>query len=755
MEMVILSRRDPKSPPPKSMKKSNKSIIEHIPDFLDYCEIEKGLSSSTQESYHRYLKRFVEWLKINNKEALPPHELTAEDIWDYRLYLSRKYKHRGGNLKKITQNYYLIALRALLSYFSDKDIVSMPSDKIKLPRDARKEKTIKFLNLEQIEKLLLAPNTKNKIGLRDRAILEALFSTGLRVAELAALSRDQFANIENKKDLELSIVGKGDRPRTVYFSERALSWLKRYLATRKDKGKALFINYRGRKLFSRLTRRSIERIVKTYAIRAGVPIFTTPHTLRHCLHPSTRIVLSDKIISARDLFFRKASKTQTLDWEKLQFSDQEIRERSYHISPFFSIWADGSNLICSPNHRLFTLGSKGIEEIKAEDIKIGNYIMGVKKFDIEGQSFVGPRFARLLGYIFGDGIVDSRRRAVFLDDKNQNILKFYKNLVRELFLLNPVLKKHNGKNSWQLKIYNKELVEFILNIGFKPGSKARRVPKEMLSASLEELAEFIAGFYDAEGNRGRILLFSSSLDLLKDVQIGLLRFGIDSHINWRKRTVKLPQGRTYTHKFYTLHVLHRPDQLKFIRNIKTLKKRFLRIESGFDGEKLPVGKLLETIKQDTVRKKIVWIEKLRRNHSINYLGRYFNKLIPVRKTVKKIITQLEDSKYRSSFLETLKKIACADKIKWLRVKEKTRLPWGRYSSYDFGINHPQGNFITDGIISHNSFATDLLAKGVDLRTVQEFLGHKSILTTQIYTHITSKRLKDIHRKYHSGKKLKE
>jgi len=263
------------------MKKSDKPIIKHIPDFLDYCEIEKGLSNNTQKSYHRFLKKFVEWLKITGKENLKPHELTPEDIWNYRIFLSRKYKYRDKNLKKITQNYYLIALRALLSYFADRDIASLPKDKIKLPK-IKKEKTVKFLNLEQIEKLLLAPNTKTKIGLRDRAILEILFSTGLRIGELIALNKEQFANIKNKRDLELSIIGKGDRPRTVYFSERALSWLKKYLETRNDKAKALFIHYRSRKgVENRLTARSIQRIIKKYAILAGVPIFTTPHTIRH------------------------------------------------------------------------------------------------------------------------------------------------------------------------------------------------------------------------------------------------------------------------------------------------------------------------------------------------------------------------------------------------------------------------------------------------------------------------------------------
>lgn len=266
------------------MKKSDKSIIKHIPDFLDYCEVEKGLSDNTQKNYQRYLQKFVSWLKKTKKDNSLPHELTAEDIWAYRLYLSRFQDNKGKSLKKVTQNYYLIALRALLGYFTAKDIISLPADKIALPKAAIKEKTVKFLNLDQIEKLLLAPNTKKPAGLRDRAILESLFSTGLRIAELVALNREQFANIRDKKDLELGVIGKGGHPRTVYFSERALSWVKKYLETRRDKDKALFIHYRAREDSEpRLTARSIERIVKKYAILAGVPIFTTPHTLRHSM----------------------------------------------------------------------------------------------------------------------------------------------------------------------------------------------------------------------------------------------------------------------------------------------------------------------------------------------------------------------------------------------------------------------------------------------------------------------------------------
>ena len=266
------------------MKKSDKSIPKHIPDFLDYCEVEKGLSDKTQENYKRYLQKFLYWLKKKNKENLRPHGLTPDDIWAYRLFLSRFRDEKGKSLKRITQNYYLIALRALLSYFTAKDIVCLPADKIVLPRDARKERTIKFLNLEQIEKLLLAPNINTLIGLRDRAILEALFSTGLRIAELVALNQEQFVSIKKKKDLEIGIVGKGSHPRTVYFSERALSWIKEYLKGRKDREKALFIHYRSQKdAENRLTSRSIERVVKKYAILAGVPMFTTPHILRHSM----------------------------------------------------------------------------------------------------------------------------------------------------------------------------------------------------------------------------------------------------------------------------------------------------------------------------------------------------------------------------------------------------------------------------------------------------------------------------------------
>jgi site-specific recombinase XerD len=264
------------------MNSNQKPIREHIQDFLEYLDVEKGLSEKSQQTYARFLNKFSSWLKLNNLEGLTPEQLNEEHIRKYRFFLSKTLK-RGTKepIKKSTQNYYLIALRNLLNYFTERNIPSLSAEKIKLIK--QRERQIKFLDLQQVKRLLEAPETKTITGLRDRAILETLFSTGMRISELVNLDRNQFTNIENKKDLELGIVGKGGQPRTVYFSERALFWLKKYLKKRNDKEKALFINYKGPKnrIGKRLTARSIENLVKKYALLSGCPITTTPHVLRH------------------------------------------------------------------------------------------------------------------------------------------------------------------------------------------------------------------------------------------------------------------------------------------------------------------------------------------------------------------------------------------------------------------------------------------------------------------------------------------
>ena len=176
------------------MSSIQKPIIKYLIDFLEYLEIEKGLSSKTQENYSRFLNKFFSWLKENKLINLKPNQLDEKHIWKYRVFLS-KYVNpiSKKNLKKSTQNYYLIALRSMLGFFAEKKITSLPSSCIKLAKD-KTDKKVNFLKLEQIEKLLLATNIKTnnlKTKLRDRAILETLFSTGLRVAELVKLDYEQ------------------------------------------------------------------------------------------------------------------------------------------------------------------------------------------------------------------------------------------------------------------------------------------------------------------------------------------------------------------------------------------------------------------------------------------------------------------------------------------------------------------------------------------------------------------------------------
>ncbi len=263
----------------------NKVLINYLIDFLDFLEIEKGLSSKTQENYTRFLRKFFTWLKETKQDKIKPAALTPEHIWQYKVYLSRHADPKTKKtLKKTTQNYYLIALRSLLEFFVEKDIPSLPPSKVKLAKD-KADKEIKFLTLNQLSRLLEAPAGNNIIGLRDRALLETLFSTGLRVAELAALNCDQLRIKEDTQDIETAVIGKGSKIRTVYFSVRAVKALRAYLNERKDFDNALFINYRRgsakTNVSRRLTVKSIEDIVKKYVIMAGLPVMATPHTLRH------------------------------------------------------------------------------------------------------------------------------------------------------------------------------------------------------------------------------------------------------------------------------------------------------------------------------------------------------------------------------------------------------------------------------------------------------------------------------------------
>lgn len=261
------------------MKKSDKAIRDHIFDFLEYCEIKKGMAVNSIKNYDNFLKAFVEWLEKNKLHNLPPHKLSAKHINDYQIFLTEKRDKNDNRIKKTSQNYYLVALRSLMQYFVSNDIGSFDPVKIKLPKLTAHDKAIKILNSGQIKRLFDMPDVSKPDGLRDRAILEALFSTGLRVSELTSLNINQFKSPK----MDVSISGKGGKVRHINFSKRALGWLFKYIKVRKDMYTPLFINYRkdDNDDEHRLTARSVERLVRKYTTMAGLPVEATPHTLRH------------------------------------------------------------------------------------------------------------------------------------------------------------------------------------------------------------------------------------------------------------------------------------------------------------------------------------------------------------------------------------------------------------------------------------------------------------------------------------------
>ncbi|RJQ36573.1 hypothetical protein C4559_04885 [Candidatus Microgenomates bacterium] len=256
------------------------SLPELIDQFLEYLEIERNCSKLTIRDYRHYLKTFHEWLSstLPNKNV---GDLDLAIIRKYRVYLANRADEKGMTLKRVTQNYYVIALRSFLRFLIKNDHKTLEPSKIDLPKT--ESRSLKFLEKEQVDRIVTSIDTSKEEGIRDRAIFELLFSTGLRVSELVKLNHGNI-NLERR---EFGVIGKGGRARVVFISDRASEWVKRYMSERKDIYKPLFIRYSGKIIEDnggekmRLTPRSIERIVKKYVRIAKIPVDATVHTLRH------------------------------------------------------------------------------------------------------------------------------------------------------------------------------------------------------------------------------------------------------------------------------------------------------------------------------------------------------------------------------------------------------------------------------------------------------------------------------------------
>jgi len=248
---------------------------ELILDYVEHLEVEGGRSAKTAENYRLYLERFVEF------GDLPVSKITSEVVRKYRLWLNRYKNDNNETLATITQGYHLIALRGFLGYLSKREIPSLSPDKIELPKISRKQVT--FLHFDEINRLLAGIDITTEVGLRDRAIIELLFSSGLRVSELVSLNRDHV----NTKRREFMVRGKGQKDRPVFIGEIAASHVQEYLTSRLDNLPPLFLSYSRNNLsnttggYRRLTARSIQRIVSQYARLAGITKHVSPHTMRH------------------------------------------------------------------------------------------------------------------------------------------------------------------------------------------------------------------------------------------------------------------------------------------------------------------------------------------------------------------------------------------------------------------------------------------------------------------------------------------
>ena len=246
-------------------------------DFLEYLEIEQNRSQKTIANYDHYLQRLLDFAG----DDITVQQVDAEMIRKWRLWLNRLGTNTSDELGKSTLNYHLIALRSFLKFCAKRNLTAMTADKIELARTKRKQVT--FLTEEELERMFDQPDLSTIQGLRDRAILELLFSSGLRVSELTGLDRDHI----NLKRREFTVRGKGQKDRPIFISEAAAYWVQKYMDKRQDNTKPLFIRYSGVKEvdrsgnFTRLTPRSVQRGVAKYALMAGITKRVSPHTMRH------------------------------------------------------------------------------------------------------------------------------------------------------------------------------------------------------------------------------------------------------------------------------------------------------------------------------------------------------------------------------------------------------------------------------------------------------------------------------------------
>lgn len=690
------------------------AILQENLELLDRFRQElivAGYSKQTIKTYLLLVKDFLRSIKQ------PATECSRADIIGFMAN-----KKEENKVSPTTLALFFSALNYFFKNFLRLKIM----DDIKSPKKGKKIPVV--LTKEEVKKLIKS----TKRG-RNRLIVEFLYSTGVRVSEAVKI---ELVSLDFKEAIARVKGGKGNKDRVIILSKQWIKEVKKYL-----KKKKISSNY----LFSQKTTKNpvsadtVQRIIREACKKAGIEKKVTPHTLRHCLEAKTRIFTKKGILSAGELYLAPQEElVPGFYWNsnKLVFSPL-VRKEHQEVNELIELWADGYWITSTPEHRFFVPSTQGLAECCAKDLQKGDWILGIKKIDIQGKQVASPNWWRLIGYILGDGTISNSRHGVIINDKSREFLEFYQDIAEIELGKRPFLNSLSDRNGFELVQYSMDLVRTLQSRGMMVKSPQRRVPSELFGATTEEVCHFLAGYYDADGNEGDPRIFSASKELLKDIQVLLLRLGIDSHAYQRNRIVRLPQGKKIKNTIFNIAILHLPDQLLFQTVVPTLKK--IKTVNRFVGEKIPAQKALTNL-YSALKAHRGHLYLISNKQRIKTFRRYLKKITPTRETLEKILTETEQIKGLEEKNGAIRALMGTN-FKWLRIKRVIQKR-EKASVFDFTVAGTE-NFVADGFVVHNSYATHLMESGENIRTIQELLGHASLATTQIYTHVSTEALKKV------------
>lgn len=479
-------------------------------------------------------------------------------------------------------------------------------------------------------------------------------------------------------------------------------------------------------MFKRVTEALDIRRIKvnpSTGMKENVPAW--PHLIRHCLHPDTRILTSEGIYSAEQLYnMDHQVKILSISLDDFTHAKSDCISKSRHETQYLQIRADGHDIVCSPEHRLFTLKGLELAEVKARDVTPGMPIAGICQAYWVGEE-INPDYCRFLGYLVGDGNINAKSDAIKLYDKNLKLITYYCGLMNKLYggraklkgkgNIKATIRKEKRSNSYIASLYSMEVIRELQSLKLDVKQPYRRVPQNIMRASSNSIIHFLAGFFDAEGFTDR--LTSSSKDLLLDIQSLLLKLGIMSYLEERNRVITPPSGREINQTQYDIYIKQTD---KFFSMVPTFKEGKIHTSKY----KYPLQDYVAYLQEKYYGKMKPVLSK----YGIKYFKRY-TRLWCSHNTAWKIVRIAEDLGEDAT---DLKRLLLFDVV-FYKVKFIKNVGGG--ISYDFEIANTH-NLITNGIISHNSTGMYLFSMTGSLEVVAKHLGHSSISSTECYAGLT-------------------